>query len=462
MKLTKIVLFALVVGGSSCQDDEEQTRGTSSAQGGSRAMLVGTALKVTRDDIVSALEDYDTAYDADAIMAAGMDPAIRDAIATEALTALEAAESAAAKRKDEARATTLQADDAEAAVYKNALAFATVAYVEDVVVQAAITAYAKKARTLTAAVEAVDAEIDGGDAAVDRKAAAHELALHYADATAYAAAQGEMIYYSAEEATQARAAARKVVDADMNVTIAREAALEVGTAAREGEADYQASGAGFAFANAIYSLQVAYENRAMQALYEARATAKEFPQETSQILLAREAARKTGERQQAEAENFLSNGVGKKVPYELWVNGIFGAPDTLDGTDGRYWVAHLAEIDVSFVSEKSSKEVLYVGHGKSAQDYLEKKAAARKERIEKGFSSLWDGSHRELTKVIKGSMNDPGSYEHVETVSWDMGDHLVVRTTFRGKNAFGSVVSNWVKAKTDLDGNVLEVIEQGQ
>ena len=82
--------------------------------------------------------------------------------------------------------------------------------------------------------------------------------------------------------------------------------------------------------------------------------------------------------------------------------------------------------------------------------------------IEKGFSSLWDGSHRELTKVIKGSMNDPGSYEHVETVSWDMGDHLVVRTTFRGKNAFGGVVSNWVKAKTDLDGNVLEVIEQGQ
>ena len=198
-----------------------------------------------------------------------------------------------------------------------------------------------------------------------------------------------MIYYSAEEATQARAAARKVVDADMNVTIAREAALEVGTAAREGEADYQASGAGFAFANAIYSLQVAYENRAMQALYEARAKAKEFPQETSQILLAREAARKIGEQQQAEAENFLSNGVGKKVPYELWVNGIFGAPDTLDGTDGRYWVAHLAEIDVSFVSEKSSKEVLYVGHGKSAQDYLEKKAAARKERIEKEFVIIY-------------------------------------------------------------------------
>ena len=423
-------------------------------------MLVGTALKVTRDDIVSALGDYDTAANFDARMAAGMDPAIRDAIRAEASAALEAAESAAAGRKVEARTTTLQVDDAEAAVYKNAFAFAAVAYADDAV-QATITRYAEKARTLTAAIEAAEAEIDAA-AQARKAAAAHELALHYADAVAYATAQEEMSYYSAEEKSQAIAEARKVVDASMNVTKAREAALKASMATSAGEADYQASRAGFAFANAIYSLQVAYENRAMQALYEARAKAKEFPQETSQILLAREAARKTGEQQQAEAENFLSNGVGKKVPYELWVNGIFGAPDTLDGTDGRYWVAHLAEIDVSFVSEKSSKEVLYVGHGKSAQDYLEKKAAARKERIEKGFSSLWDGSHRELTKVIKGSMNDPGSYEHVETVSWDMGDHLVVRTTFRGKNAFGGVVSNWVKAKTDLDGNVLEVIEQGQ
>ena len=56
----------------------------------------------------------------------------------------------------------------------------------------------------------------------------------------------------------------------MNVTNAREAALKASMAASAGEADYQASSAGFAFANAIYSLQVAYENRAKQALYEAR------------------------------------------------------------------------------------------------------------------------------------------------------------------------------------------------
>lgn len=87
-------------------------------------------------------------------------------------------------------------------------------------------------------------------------------------------------------------------------------------------------------------------------------------------------------------------------------------------------------------------------------------AAARKKRIESGFSS-WDGSHIKLTRVIKDSMNDPKSYKHAETGWWDMGDHLVVKTSFRGKNAFGGTVLNWVKAKCDLDGNVIEVIEQG-
>ena len=77
-------------------------------------------------------------------------------------------------------------------------------------------------------------------------------------------------------------------------------------------------------------------------------------------------------------------------------------------------------------------------------------------------NQYWDGSHIELTKIIKNSMNEPDSYEHVETVYWDMGDHLVIKTTFRGKNAFGGVVKNWVKAKADINtGQVIEVIEQG-
>jgi hypothetical protein len=84
---------------------------------------------------------------------------------------------------------------------------------------------------------------------------------------------------------------------------------------------------------------------------------------------------------------------------------------------------------------------------------------ARKEQIEKHFSA-WDGSHRGLTEVIKKSMNDPNSYEHAETRYIDRGDHLIVITEFRGKNAFGGVVKNSVTAKVDLNGNVVEIIEQ--
>ena len=84
----------------------------------------------------------------------------------------------------------------------------------------------------------------------------------------------------------------------------------------------------------------------------------------------------------------------------------------------------------------------------------------REEQLESQFSA-WDGSHRGLTKAIKASMNDPDSYKHVETVYWDREDHLVVKTTFRGKNAFGGVVANWVKAKVDLNGSVLAIVEQG-
>ena len=89
----------------------------------------------------------------------------------------------------------------------------------------------------------------------------------------------------------------------------------------------------------------------------------------------------------------------------------------------------------------------------------EQQAMSRKQRIESQFSA-WDGSHRELEKLIKNSMNAPDSYKHVETKYWDQGDPLIVMTKFRGKNAFGGVITNWVKAKVSLDGNILEVLEQ--
>jgi len=93
------------------------------------------------------------------------------------------------------------------------------------------------------------------------------------------------------------------------------------------------------------------------------------------------------------------------------------------------------------------------------QQEKERLARERQKRIKSQFSA-WNGAHRNLEKVIKKLMNDPDSYKHVETVYWDMGDYLIVQTTFRGKNAFGGIVTNSVKAKVDLDGNVLQILKQ--
>lgn len=83
----------------------------------------------------------------------------------------------------------------------------------------------------------------------------------------------------------------------------------------------------------------------------------------------------------------------------------------------------------------------------------------RIKRIEKNFSG-WDGSQRNLVKLVKDNMNDPNSFEHATTKYFDVGENkLVVLMTYRGKNAFGGVVTQNVKVETDLDGNITKVFE---
>ena len=101
-----------------------------------------------------------------------------------------------------------------------------------------------------------------------------------------------------------------------------------------------------------------------------------------------------------------------------------------------------------------------VSRQKSSKERIKSPEELRKEKIERHFS-LWNGSHRGLTRFIKNAMNDPRSYEHVETSYIDKGDYLKVKTTFRGKNMLGGIVKNWIWAKVDLEGNVVEVISQG-
>ncbi|MGN6604544.1 MAG: hypothetical protein ACTHK8_18945 [Ginsengibacter sp.] len=78
--------------------------------------------------------------------------------------------------------------------------------------------------------------------------------------------------------------------------------------------------------------------------------------------------------------------------------------------------------------------------------------------IKKQFSE-WDGSNVNLVKYVKENMNDPESFEHVETVYWDLKDknQIKVRMTFRGKNGFGALMKQSVVAYIDYSGKILSV-----
>lgn len=108
------------------------------------------------------------------------------------------------------------------------------------------------------------------------------------------------------------------------------------------------------------------------------------------------------------------------------------------------------------------KELLVLNPGN--QKYKDKvihysAAIKRAESIQSQFSS-WDGSHHSVERAIKAMMNDPASYEHVETRYRDDGDTLYIVSTIRGKNSFGGTVTSRFAAKVSAStGAVLSLVE---
>lgn len=103
--------------------------------------------------------------------------------------------------------------------------------------------------------------------------------------------------------------------------------------------------------------------------------------------------------------------------------------------------------------------VLYLIFGGSNDTDKKPKVLSHEERIKQQFNA-WDGSHQNLTALVKKGMNDPNSYENVETTYFDRDSLLIVNQQYTGKNAFGGRVRGFVKAKVDTLGNVLEILEE--
>lgn len=81
-----------------------------------------------------------------------------------------------------------------------------------------------------------------------------------------------------------------------------------------------------------------------------------------------------------------------------------------------------------------------------------------KEQKADSLLSGWDGSYRPLIKLVKEKMNDPESFEHVETRTGDyQDDYFYMSMKYRGKNGFGGVITKYIDVKVDYNGNILSI-----
>lgn len=83
------------------------------------------------------------------------------------------------------------------------------------------------------------------------------------------------------------------------------------------------------------------------------------------------------------------------------------------------------------------------------------------DNFERQFSA-WDGSHRELERTIKKSLNDEDSYKHIETkyrlvLKGEGAPYVQLFTSISAKNGFGAMIKKTVGAKATLDGSIVQI-----
>lgn len=84
----------------------------------------------------------------------------------------------------------------------------------------------------------------------------------------------------------------------------------------------------------------------------------------------------------------------------------------------------------------------------------------RQEKIQSLFSG-WDGSNRALVDIVKQSLHDPGSFDHVATSYEEIDDQNIrVRMQYRASNLFGVPVLNAAEGIIHIDTGILTDAKQ--
>ena len=130
------------------------------------------------------------------------------------------------------------------------------------------------------------------------------------------------------------------------------------------------------------------------------------------------------------------------------------------------------EIDAAFKAKDTARAELLANASATAmlQDSERSKLQQAKRETEiqekvKAQFSAWDGSHRTLVETVKKTLNDPGSFEHLETkdmrgTAWP--ETFVVRMEYTAKNAFGGRLRKYVLVEISVEtGRITQVLDEG-
>jgi len=112
------------------------------------------------------------------------------------------------------------------------------------------------------------------------------------------------------------------------------------------------------------------------------------------------------------------------------------------------------------VEEKKKAEAKAAADKAAADAKAAAEAKAAYQSWVDGQFSAWDGSNVYLVDLLKENLNDPKSFDHEETKYWDMGDHVIIKMTYRAKNAFGGLILQNVTAKADYKTDTISIISQ--
>lgn len=78
------------------------------------------------------------------------------------------------------------------------------------------------------------------------------------------------------------------------------------------------------------------------------------------------------------------------------------------------------------------------------------------QKFDKKHLSSWDGSYRPVEKYLEKNLNDPSSLEIVNT--WNNGMNkdstFYIKTTFRAKNEYNSLIMSAIYCNVSFDGDV--------